>query len=207
MRLDRVYRYLVTGGLAAAAFMGCLIALLGTAFAARSAPIGEMRLSDCPQTAISPARRSVDMIEGDQRLNYRVVVIDRAIFDQLNLLAAADYAGGRYKDAERRLLVARVIAHNVFPASDPALSLATANLALVYRAEGRSFDAIVMFTGALKAAEIALGPKHAWVANLAAHLAMIYAEKGKLAEAELLFKRARGAYLLRAKQNRQVTGA
>ncbi len=190
MRLDRFYRYFVTAGSVAAAFMGCLIALSGTALAARSAPLGEMRLSDRPQTTISPARRPVDMIAGDRRLNYRVAVIDRAIFDQLNLLAAADYAGGRYEVAERRLLVARVIAHNVFPSSDPDLSLATANLALVYRAEGRTFAAIVMFTRALKAAEIAVGPRHAWVASLAAHLAMIYAEKGQFAEAELLFKRA-----------------
>ncbi len=190
MRLVRFNRYLVTGGSVAAAFMGCLTGLSGMALAARSVPIGEMRLSDRPQIAIGPARHSVDLIEGDPRLNYPVIVADRAIFDQLNLLAAADYAGGRYGDAELRLLDARVIAHNVFPSSDPALSRATANLALVYRAEGRTFAAIVMYTRALKAAEIAVGPKHAWVASLAARLAMIYAEKGQLAEAELLFKRA-----------------
>lgn len=190
MLVDRFHRYLAAGGFIAAALIGYLIALSGTAFAARSVPIGELRLSDRSQTAIGPASHSSDMIEEDQRLNYPVIVAERAIFDQLNLLAAADYAGGRYKDAERRLLRAYVIAHNVFRSSDPALSQATANLALVYRAEGRTFDAIVMFTRALKAAEVALGPSHAWVGSLAAHLAMIYAEKGKLAEAELLFKRA-----------------
>jgi tetratricopeptide (TPR) repeat protein len=187
MLLDR---YLVTGGSVAAAFMGCLIGLSGTALAARGVPIGEMRLSDRQHTTIGPIEQPVDIMEGDPRLNYPVITGDRVNFDKLNLLAAADYAAGRYGDAERRLLLARVIAHNVFPSSDPALFLATANLALVYRAEGRTFAAIVMCTRALNAAEIAVGPRHAWVARLAAHLAMIYAEKGQFAEAELLFKRA-----------------
>ncbi len=190
MLLDRFYCYLAAGSVAAA-FMGCLIALSGTAFAARSVPIREMSGSDRPQIAIGPASHSFETIEVDQRLNYPVLVAAaRTTFDQLNLLAAACYAGGRYKEAEHWLLVARVIAHNAFASSDPALAQATANLALVYKAEGRTFDAIVMLTRAIKAAEIALGPKHDWVARLTAHLAVIYAEKGKLEEAQLLFQRA-----------------
>ncbi len=183
MFLDRFSRYLVTGRPVAAAFTGCMIALSGTAFAARSVPVSEMRLSDRPQTAFGPTSHA-------QCPGCPVAVKDRTTFDQLNLMAAANYERGRYEDAERLLLNARAVAHNSFPASDPALAQATANLALVYRAEGRTFAAIVMFTRALKAAEIALGPSHAWVASLAAHLAMVYAEKGHLEEAELLFKRA-----------------
>jgi len=114
----------------------------------------------------------------------------RAIFDGLNTLAAAYYMLGRFRDAERLLLHSRVIAHENFQASDPGLSQATAKLAAIYEAEGHSFDAIVMFSRALKAGEIALGPEHPWAGIIAIRLAVIYAGKGALAEAEPLFKRA-----------------
>jgi tetratricopeptide (TPR) repeat protein len=190
MLLDRFCSCLPAGGPAAAAFMGCLIALSGTAFAARSVSIGNVAVSDRPQIAIGPASQAFDRIEVDKGLNYPVIVAGRATFDQLNLLAEAGYAEGHYKEAEHWLLAACVIARNAFPASDPAFAQATANLALVYKAEGRTFDTIVMLTRAIRAAEIALGPRDAWVARLTAHLAVIYAEKGKLEEAQLLFQRA-----------------
>jgi tetratricopeptide (TPR) repeat protein len=112
------------------------------------------------------------------------------VFDVLNTLGGAYYALGHYEDAEHVVLRASAIAHEKFNSSDPRLSRSAANLALIYKAERRALEAIVMFNRALKDAEIALGPDDAWVGMIANRLAMTYLEQEAEAESELLFKRA-----------------
>lgn len=111
------------------------------------------------------------------------------VFDVLSALGGIYYAQGRYDDAEQKLLQAFAIAQ-AFKSSDPRFSQVTANLAVIYKAEARAFEAIAMFSVALKASETALGPEDVWTGRIANRLAVTYLEEGNLAEAELLFKRA-----------------
>jgi tetratricopeptide (TPR) repeat protein len=141
---------------------------------------GQHRYSEAAQAALSSLSLLSLGAEPDER----------RVFDELDTLGGAYYALGRYEDAEAILLRANAIAYGNIKSSDRRRSRAAANLALVYKAERRASEAVVMFNRALQDAEIALGPDDVWVGMIANRLAMTYLEQGVEAESELLFKRA-----------------
>jgi tetratricopeptide (TPR) repeat protein len=140
----------------------------------------QRRYSEAVETALSSLSLVSMGAEQDQS----------RVFDLLNTLGGAYYALGRYEDAESVVLRASAIADTNFKVSDPRLSRAAANLALIYKAERRISEAVIKFNSALRDAEIALGPDDVWVGVIANRLAMTYLEQGVEAESELLFKRA-----------------
>jgi hypothetical protein len=151
---------LVGWGFIAALLPGCP----GKAFAAREASPGTAgnhlaldwaaeayRTIGDPKRAIIASETSGDpkAVTADPRQYFL-----HGIYERLNIQAATFYIQGRHGEAERLLHYARIVAHENFSPSDPSLAQATANLALVYQAEGRVFDTVVMLSRALRAGKL-----------------------------------------------------
>ena len=102
------------------------------------------------------------------------------------------YRAGKYDRAVDPAKKALDLAEKKVGPDHPLVAVSLNNLATIYRVQGQSARAELLFERALAISEKALGPDHPQVAQILSNLAALYRETGRDEEAKVLETRAAG---------------